>query len=132
MKIEWPISRVFLSINWRPPVSPFTQRVRRVRCFPANVLTFSRGNAQTRTILARLRRASCSTGSSHSILRLEKQWKSLSALRRTSGKSASLSRTGMLRGSTVSVGRVMTKLRCTEVHRTTFLIIENRKCMKEQ
>lgn len=76
MKIERGLSRAYpfprSGPSPSPPISPL--RVSRVRCFPASMPTFSRGNAQTRTILARLRQASCSTGSSRSVLRLAKQW----------------------------------------------------------
>lgn len=119
-----PISRV--------PPSPLTE-------FGEFVVAFWRTywhspDAQTRTMLARLRRASCLTDSSRSVLRLAKQWKSLSALRGTSSKSGSSSRNGnVLRGSIVSVRRVTAELmHGSRSDCPTFLIIENRKCTREQ
>lgn len=96
---EWGLFRALSPSVNRRSRSLLSRRVRRVRCFPANVLTFCADvNAQTRTILARLRRASCSTGSGRSVLRLAKQWKSLSALRRASGKSTRVCRQRECRG----------------------------------
>lgn len=73
MKIEWDLSRVsptarsFLrSLAHSAPVGLLSRAVRRelLAFRRERTLTFSGGNAPTRTILSRLRRASCSTGSS--------------------------------------------------------------------